>query len=442
MRISLTLILTSLFILNVYSHYPIQKIGEHFFLRDFGNVRIQCIPGYDSSLGSMSSWLMKNIVLVCVFLWMWSGLILLGDAIAPDEVTGEYYMPSWVPEGLGILLVDFVGSCMHGWVDRSRNIAIILTWICMFLEYRTILFVSHPGGARKKKICREPKWEKKASVLKEEAIKGWRCVVAEESHEVSSKLNGDGVELTGEPAGRQMWTCDESRSKKEGSTSPLKQWISENFGVKEDVGDYDENYIQNLASGGRDYEGFDPSSNPNSCDRIFRAQQIRNAISKGRTPPDLSSKPKTAAEAAKKGFQFYSMLQTEDGHWAGDYGGPHFLMPGIIIAWYVMGKPETMIDFRRRTLMLHYLSVHQQSDGGWGTHIESPSTMFGTVLCYVSMRLLGASEDSEVCKKGRSFILKEGGALYTSSWSKFWLCLLGCMEWEGHNSVPVSTSLT
>merc|ERR1719232_1981847 len=24
----------------------------------------------------------------------------------------------------------------------------------------------------------------------------------------------------------------------------------------------------------------------------------------------------------------------------------------------------------------------------------------------------------------------------TSSWAKFWLCILGCMEWEGHNSVP------
>ena len=24
----------------------------------------------------------------------------------------------------------------------------------------------------------------------------------------------------------------------------------------------------------------------------------------------------------------------------------------------------------------------------------------------------------------------------TSSWAKFYLCLLGCMHWDGHNSVP------
>ena len=36
----------------------------------------------------------------------------------------------------------------------------------------------------------------------------------------------------------------------------------------------------------------------------------------------------TAVDAALKGMYFYSHLQAEDGHWAGDYGGPLFLLPG------------------------------------------------------------------------------------------------------------------
>ena len=35
-------------------------------------------------------------------------------------------------------------------------------------------------------------------------------------------------------------------------------------------------------------------------------------------------------ETIEKAVRFYSKLQTEDGHWAGDYGGPLFLMPGEI----------------------------------------------------------------------------------------------------------------
>ena len=34
-------------------------------------------------------------------------------------------------------------------------------------------------------------------------------------------------------------------------------------------------------------------------------------------------------------MEYYQMLQCEDGHWAGDYGGPMFLMPGLIFACYI-----------------------------------------------------------------------------------------------------------
>ena len=55
--------------------------------------------------------------------------------------------------------------------------------------------------------------------------------------------------------------------------------------------------------------------------------------------PDEEFIPETAREAAAKGLGFYQMLQCEDGHWAGDYGGPMFLMPGLIIALYITKTP-------------------------------------------------------------------------------------------------------
>jgi squalene cyclase len=162
----------------------------------------------------------------------------------------------------------------------------------------------------------------------------------------------------------------------------------------------------------------------------------------GKLPEDISylqqqqteeegNRPKSVMDAAKRGIAFYSLLQTSDGHFAGDYGGPHFLLPGLVVAWYVMGCPSEMISPPQQALMLHYLKVHQQEDGGWGTHIESPSTMFGTVVSYLAVRLLGGDKDLDWVKKGREFIQNEGGAVMTSSWAKFWLCLIGCMDWKG-----------
>jgi squalene/oxidosqualene cyclase-like protein len=127
------------------------------------------------------------------------------------------------------------------------------------------------------------------------------------------------------------------------------------------------------------------------------------------------------------------MLQCDDGHWAGDYGGPMFLMPGLIIVLHI-----TKADFPeyKKDCMKLYLRNHQQEDGGWGTHIECASTLFGTVLSYVSLRLLGESAEEDHMVHARQFMSLHGGALYAPSWAKFWLAVLGVYDWRGINSIP------
>ena len=80
-----------------------------------------------------------------------------------------------------------------------------------------------------------------------------------------------------------------------------------------------------------------------------------------------------------------------------DYGGPLFLLPGLVVVWYVTGRLESMLDAHRRAALLvrvrvrahpnpnpnpnpnpvprraaieHYLRVHQQTDGGWAARVE------------------------------------------------------------------------
>lgn len=61
-------------------------------------------------------------------------------------------------------------------------------------------------------------------------------------------------------------------------------------------------------------------------------------------------------------------------------------------------------------------------------HIEGPSTMFGSTLNYVSLRLLGENPDGGdgAMEKGRNWILSQGGATFTTSWGKFWLSVGTC----------------
>lgn len=78
----------------------------------------------------------------------------------------------------------------------------------------------------------------------------------------------------------------------------------------------------------------------------------------------ILKKPINSIESASNGLEFYSKLQSEDGHFSGEYGGPMFLMPGIIIAMYVT---STKFPIGYNIEMIKYLKSRANSDdGGWG----------------------------------------------------------------------------
>ncbi|EMD38881.1 hypothetical protein CERSUDRAFT_112601 [Gelatoporia subvermispora B] len=140
-----------------------------------------------------------------------------------------------------------------------------------------------------------------------------------------------------------------------------------------------------------------------------------------------------ALAAARNGFTFYKRLQAEDGHWPGEYGGPMFLLPGLVIGSYVTGMGFTLPE---RLEMIRYLLNHANEDGGWGIHIEGHSTVFGTALNYCVVRILGLSAEHPAAVKARATLHILGGAAGAPAWGKFWLSVLNVYDWEGCNPVP------
>eukprot|EP01133_Synstelium_polycarpum_P014997 gene14997-17733_t len=144
---------------------------------------------------------------------------------------------------------------------------------------------------------------------------------------------------------------------------------------------------------------------------------------------------KSPQEAITKAFQYFSAVQTPDGHWAGDYGGPMFLLPGLIITCYVTGY--SLPEPYQREIIRYLLARQNATDGGWGLHIEAHSDIFGTALQYVTLRILGLPADHPSVAKARQFLLANGGATGIPSWGKFWLAVLNVYKWEGLNPIPI-----
>ena len=149
--------------------------------------------------------------------------------------------------------------------------------------------------------------------------------------------------------------------------------------------------------------------------------------------PDLPPAT-TPLDAAANALSFFSRLQLPPGNWACEYGGPLFLLPGLVITWYVT---ETPIPEPFRIEIQRYLFARQHpQDGGWGLHIEGESSVFGTAMNYVVLRILGTSEDDPRMIKARGKLHQLGGAANGPHWAKFWLAVLGVMEWDAVNPVP------
>ncbi|KAK9931606.1 hypothetical protein M0R45_018878 [Rubus argutus] len=168
-----------------------------------------------------------------------------------------------------------------------------------------------------------------------------------------------------------------------------------------------------------------------ACDQIELPAQMRV-----KSEEEITEEVVTTT--LRRGLRFYSTLQAEDGFWPGDYGGPLFFVPGLVIGLSVTGALNAILPNEHRKEICRYLYNHQNKDGGWGLHIEGPSTMFCTALSYVSLRLLGEEMDGGdgTMETGRKWILDRGGVTNIPSWGKMWLSVLGVYEWDGNNPLP------
>ncbi|KAF5186441.1 Terpene cyclase/mutase family member, partial [Thalictrum thalictroides] len=61
----------------------------------------------------------------------------------------------------------------------------------------------------------------------------------------------------------------------------------------------------------------------------------------------------------RRGVRFVSAMQTSDGHWAAEIGGPLFFMPPLVFALYITGMLDTLFSQEHKKEILRYMYCHQ-----------------------------------------------------------------------------------
>lgn len=104
------------------------------------------------------------------------------------------------------------------------------------------------------------------------------------------------------------------------------------------------------------------------------------------------------------------------------------------MTWYATKTP---IPWYYATEIKNYiLNRTHPEDGGWGLHIEADSSVFGTAMNYVALRLVGVDADHPKMARARATLHKLGGATHGPHWCKFWLSVLGIAHWDIVNPIP------
>ncbi|XP_028094856.1 dammarenediol II synthase-like isoform X1 [Camellia sinensis] len=182
------------------------------------------------------------------------------------------------------------------------------------------------------------------------------------------------------------------------------------------------------------------------CSDLLMRMQLKkenNNIDLSIPPVRVGEKEEVTYEAAtialRKAIRLNRAIQARDGHWPAENAGPMFFTPPLIIILYISGEINTILTWEHKKELVRYLYLHQNDDGGWGFYIEGHSTMIGSALSYVALRLLGEGPDGGqdgAMTKAQKWILDNGGATGIPSWGKTYLSVLGVYEWAGCNPLP------
>ena len=124
--------------------------------------------------------------------------------------------------------------------------------------------------------------------------------------------------------------------------------------------------------------------------------------------------------------------QHDLGYWVGELEGDTILESEYVLLMAYLGRLDDPLCAKA----CRYIHEKQLPAGGWAIYPGGPSEVSASVKAYFALKLLGLSSDDSVLCRARESILAAGGAQASNSFTRFYLALLGQIEYDDCPSVP------
>ena len=125
-------------------------------------------------------------------------------------------------------------------------------------------------------------------------------------------------------------------------------------------------------------------------------------------------------------------LQASDGYWWGELEADTTLESDCILLHHILGDGDNV----RVRKFANYIRKKQLADGGWNIYPDGPAELNTCVKAYFALKLAGDLPNAPHMERARKRIHELGGLERTNSYVRFYLAMIGAIEWDMAPATP------
>ena len=130
--------------------------------------------------------------------------------------------------------------------------------------------------------------------------------------------------------------------------------------------------------------------------------------------------------------------QAPEGYWVGELEGDSILQSEYILLLAWLNESGSAPDFAHERIRraAKHLVTQQQPGGGWALYPGGPLEISASVKAYLALKIAGHSVDAPWMVRAVQAIRGGGGAERVNSFTRYYLALLGILEYDQCPAVP------